>query len=74
MLVQRTIKLQTFYDTLVKCSKAYGIQINEPMYVEVEAKDAKTYVNQVKENYFKECQIVVAMLNRKTQNFYKDLK
>jgi len=44
------------------------------MYVEFEGKDAKSYVKKLKEEFFEECQIVVAMLNRKTQSFYKDLK
>jgi hypothetical protein len=45
----------TFTDTLIECSKAYGITINEPKYIEVEGKKPKDWTDTLKSQFFKEC-------------------
>jgi hypothetical protein len=45
----------TFTDTLIQCSKAYGITINEPKYIEVEGKKPKDWTDNLKSQFFKEC-------------------
>ena len=50
-----TSSYETFYDTLVNCGKAYGILINEPLYIEVNGNHESNWIGLLKDNWFNEC-------------------
>lgn len=67
---------ETFYETVTKCSKAYGIKVNEPQWVEIgdSKKKCDAAAQIIKEEFMPECQIVVVILNRYTKMCYPQIK
>jgi hypothetical protein len=64
----------TLLDTLQKCSKAYGINVSEPEWLEVESTKTKDWIEEVENANPKKYQIVVFILDRYLEQLYNGLK
>jgi hypothetical protein len=61
-------------DTLQKCSKAYGINVAEPVWLELDSTKLKDWLEEVEGANPKKYQIVVFLLDRYLDNLYSGLK
>ena len=65
---------EKFEKLLKDCSKAYNIKVNEPLWVELNTKKKDQVIKDIQSEFFKECKIVVVLVNRFTRNLYPAIK